>query len=511
MEKAKIPFQIFIRPELFDHLIYPIGVKLDDEKIITIFRRLHVSSEIDYKISLKEWIKVASDIGLTKTEANILFQTYKIFEGENSEFSNALNSRYEQTTNKNNADVRCFGLFFALQSFSQRTKISLNIEKGEKSPSYFASPLSSPRGKNTNNFRFAQQGLEYQFLINFIKSNLKLFLKVIASDIHNTETTLNENEFNTLKFLFSIGDSSYLSMNNDKTKKMSLSGYLHCYDNMNPITKLNMNIIHEVIISSLSSKFPENSDYDKIKGLSKVVTIKSGAECQNKHLLISSCDDSYIYINTNVITCKISYCTNCTIIIAAASKIVSIDKCEKCQICLISNLTRISNTIDTNIFMYSLNEPILFGDNRGLKLGPHNVTYNDLFTHIKESKLIITQSGIKNFMNPISLTNMKEQFTIVQPEDFTNIVVPFEAKDKFGFKLTPKNYVEVIENRYKNYLKIQQIIKDANFQENQEKAFHVALQGYFRDWLVNSGNYKPINDLVKMIDEPFGIGPLNSK
>ena len=55
------------------------------------------------------------------------------------------------------------------------------------------------------------------------------------------------------------------------------------------------------------------------------------------------------------------------------------------------------------------------------------------------------------------------------------------------------------------------MIKEAGFQESQEKAFHFALQGYFREWLVTTGNFKPMNDLVKMIDEPFGIGPLNSK
>ena len=505
-------FKIYIKPELFDHLIYPISIKLDDEKIISLFRKLHIMSEIDFKIPMKEWLKNAAEIGLTKTEATVLFQTFKIYEGDLQENSASTKNRYETSNNKNSVDVRYFGLFCALQSFSQRTKISLIVDKTEKNPSYFTSPLSSPRGKSSNNYRLLSQGLEYQFILNYIKSNLKLFLRIVASDIHNTETTICANEFNTLKFLFTIEDNKHNSIHDKNKKGISLSNFLHCFDNLPPVTKINMNIINEFLLSALSNSAPELSNYCTIKGLSKCVTIKLGNEYQNKNLLISKCDDTYIYINTNVSNCKISLCTNCTIVIAVASKIITIDKCEKCNICIISNFTRISNMIDSNIYLFSVYEPILYGDNRGLRLGPHNVTYNDLYIHVKESRLNITQNSYKNFSMPIYLNNNnKEHINIIKPEEFTTIVVPFDAKDPFNYILTPKPYLEIIQKRYNNYINIQKMIKEAGFQESQEKAFHIALQGYFREWLVTSGNFKPMNDLVKMIDEPYGIGPLNSK
>ena len=471
-------------------------------------------SEIDFKIPMKEWLKNASEIGLTKTEATVLFQTFKIYEGDLPESSSSTKNRYESSTNnKNSVDVRYFGLFFALQSFSQRTKISLIVDKTEKNPSYFTSPLSSPRGKSSNNYRLASQGLEYQFILNYIKSNLKLFLRIVASDIHNTETTICANEFNTLKILFIIEDNKHNSIHDKNKKGVSLSNYLHCFDNLPPVTKINMNIINEFLLSTLSNSAPELSNYCTIKGLSKCVTIKTGNEYQNKNLLISNCDDTYIYINTNVSNCKISLCTNCTIVIAVASKIITLDKCEKCNICIISNFTRISNMIDSNVYLFSVNEPILYGDNRGLRLGPHNVTYNELYIHVKESRLTISQNSYKNFSLPIYLNNNnnKEHINIIKPEEFTTIVVPFEANDPFNYILTPKPYLEVIQKRYNNYANIQKMIKEAGFQESQEKAFHIALQGFFREWLVTSGNFKPMNDLVKMIDEPYGIGPLNSK
>jgi hypothetical protein len=116
-------FKIYIKPELFDHLIYPISIKLDDDKIISLFRRLHILSEIDFKIPMKEWLKNATEIGLTKTEATVLFQTFKIYEGDQPENTPSTKNRYESASNnKNSVDVRYFGLFLLYNLFPKGQK-----------------------------------------------------------------------------------------------------------------------------------------------------------------------------------------------------------------------------------------------------------------------------------------------------------------------------------------------------------------------------------------------------
>ena len=500
MNDTNIPhLNLYIKPELFDHLIYPISTKLDDNTIIVLFRKLRIFNEQDFKISLKEWTQRAIEIGLTENESKVLFQTYKIFDSDNPEYLSNVNSRYESSSNKDTVNASYFGLYFVLQTYLQRTKISLNIEKNDKSPStYLNSPLTSPRSKNVNTFRNQNQEHEYHYMVNFIKTNLKLFLRIISSDIHNSETNISQNEFNTLRFLFKLdGEIS----NTDKQKK-PLSTYTNFFENKIPgINKINMNIINDYLQNTISNDPPLDSDYIQIKNLSKCVTIKTSSDIQNKNIKITQCEDSYIYINTYIVNCKISYCTNCTIVIAVASKIISIDKCEKCQISIISNLTRISNAIDTNVYMYSVSEPILFGDNRGLSLGPHNVTYNDLYSFIRSSKILLSHQGIKNFSIPINL-NPKNDINIISPEHFNTIVVPFD-KNSIGYKLTPKIYIEAIEKKYETYNKIKNMIKNSGLSEEEEKNFHRAIQGYFREWLVTSGNFKTMNNIVKMIDSPF--------
>jgi TBCC domain-containing protein 1 len=193
-------------------------------------------------------------------------------------------------------------------------------------------------------------------------------------------------------------------------------------------------------------------------------------------------------------------CINCIVFVAAVGKISSIDKCENCQISVATNFLRVSNSIDTTIYSYVTQEPILFGDNRGLILAPHNVGYNDFMQFLKFAKIHLSSVYINNWGKPIIMNKEeKEMFEIMLPKDYMRMVVPFNS-DNCGLNLSPKEYYDVIKEREETMNSIKAMIKDAKLLEEQEKALHVAIQGYFRDWLVSSGNIKNISELVKMID-----------
>jgi hypothetical protein len=351
--------------------------------------------------------------------------------------------------------------------------------------------MSSPRDSTPGRSTTRNRDAEYNTIINFVKTNMKLFLRLIASDIHNTETSLNSNEFNTLKFLFKIYDKKFNG---------NLSSIAPLFMNFSTTTKQRIDSISDWLIMALSNSIYELDEGVVLRNLSKCVTVKDYQSVNGKNIKITNCDDSYIYINSNVNLVRISNCINCTILIAAVSKIISIDKCENCTITFASSYTRISNCLDTNVNTYSVNEPIIYGDNRGLVLGPHNTYYNELALYLKNSKIIISNSCQNNFKLLISISKEEKQgYEIVKPADFSNLVVPFQS-DSSEFLLSPKEYVETYRDRQINMNKIKQMIKESKLYEEQEKALHVAVQGYFREWLVNSGNIKPLTEIVKMID-----------
>ena len=70
--------------------------------------------------------------GFTEKEAIILFNTYKVFSFEIE--SSVVNAKTDTKSQKNTVDVRYFGLFFALQLFMVRTKISIGIDTRDKTP-----------------------------------------------------------------------------------------------------------------------------------------------------------------------------------------------------------------------------------------------------------------------------------------------------------------------------------------------------------------------------------------
>ena len=80
------------------------------------------------------------------------------------------------------------------------------------------------------------------------------------------------------------------------------------------------------------------------------------------------------------------------------------------------------------------------------------------------------------------------------------MVIPYENKPITNVLLTPKEYFEVLKEKENVFQNLKNLIKDSNLSEDQEKALHVAIQGYYREWLVSSGNIKNLTDIVKMID-----------
>ena len=88
------------------------------------------------------------------------------------------------------------------------------------------------------------------------------------------------------------------------------------------------------------------------------------------------CEESNIYIDSYVETILISSCINCTIFVAAVSKVCTIEKCENLTLCVASNQLRIGNCVDSCIYSYTSNfPPIVYGDTRNLKMAPHNASY----------------------------------------------------------------------------------------------------------------------------------------
>lgn len=69
--------------------------------------------------------------------------------------------------------------------------------------------------------------------------------------------------------------------------------------------------------------------------------------------------------------------------------------------------------------------------------------------------------------------------------------------------MCPREFNEQLKIRQTKFALVQAMIKKANLSSDQEKQLHVAIQGYFREWFVQTSQYKSITDMLRMMDQEF--------
>lgn len=481
-----------LRMDIFEHGIFSCPHRLTQASLLSLVKTLQQSS-IDGKITSSQWAEAAiKQLSLSLQESNVYFEIFR-------------NLAYARRPSQPVVDVKQFSLFLVMQLFSTTTT-RLSLEKASSLSSKFnseypginnlgssfPSPGASPRTKAVRGFLFTQSSSDIQLAYQFIRSHLKLMLKVIAVDMNESNPMVTAGDFNCLNLIFIQSDMplcKYIPYFNAKPRVglEELSGW---------ITKKLVSPVETVPTDSIS-----------LIGLNRGVTLKSPAECNGKDLRICNCDESYIYVNAAVKQVSILSCREVTVFVAAVAGLATMDKCENCTLVILGSLIRVGNCVDTTVHIYSPFPPVLYGDNRGVNLAPFNVNIPDLPVLIESCGIPSNTQNpkcIHNWSAPIEMNteNSGQGFNLMQPKDFFKLVLPatFGALNP-GLAFTPEEFVNAIKIREEYFESIQNMISKANLNDEQEKRLHMAIQGYFREWLVSSGNIKGPLELVKLIDQ----------
>lgn len=354
--------------------------------------------------------------------------------------------------------------------------------------------MASPRSKAT---KIPYTSSEYQLIVQFVKSNIKFFLSLVSEGTQTQDNIMvSASEINALRVLFAIikSDGSLVKANTP------ISSYAPFFVAASGTAAAKVKITAAVdwIQSILNTSEKVDNNIVEIRGISKAVTIQEN-DLQGKSLRITGCEDSYIYINSSVNYVVISSCFNCVIMVAAVSKICSMEKCERVSLSVAAETIRIGNSIDCKLNIYSITQPILYGDNRAIQLGPHNVAYEELMAHIKKAKITINTGNLLNWTNPALMKTEKDSFALQDAKEYASLELPSNFKQSLPL-LAPKEFLEILNMRHAAFMEAQAAIKAAKLTPEQEKQLQAALQGHFREWVVSTSQIKPITDLVRMID-----------
>ncbi|CAG9315349.1 unnamed protein product [Blepharisma stoltei] len=500
MSRDKIGLQI--RTELFDHGVFPCPQRLNQSSIVNLVKSLYLSASHDGKITISQWAEAAiKQLSLTLQEAEIYFELFRSL-------------AYERKPQQPIIDIKPFAIFLILQLYSTATtRISLENASsltskfnsdgpGFSASGTYPSPASSPRAKAVRGFLFSQPASDFQMSHQFVKSNLKLLMKVISADLQAAEVALTSTEFNSLGFL---------CIPTTGTPEVPISRMVPFYQTKPQTARVHSDDLSEWINRKLvcvtNESVAERPGVLLLTGLNRSVVIKGQNECQGKDIRLSNCEESYVYINTAVKQISMINCREVTLYVAAVSKVATMDKCELCTIALASNMLRVGNSVDCTVYTYSPFPPVLYGDNRGITLGPFNVYYPEVIRMLEAAEIpnsSINPKCIHNWSAPIEMNSEQSGhcFTLLQPKDFFKLVLPsqFGAQNPV-LQLTPEEFVSAIRIREEYFASIQGAIAKAGLNEEQERRLHLSIQGYFREWLVSSGHVKGPLELVRMIDQ----------
>ena len=229
-------------------------------------------------------------------------------------------------------------------------------------------------------------------------------------------------------------------------------------------------------------------------------------EMIEQRIVVSGCAGCFVYVLRPSRSVFIIGCSDCTIVLGPSATCVTIENCERTTIVAIGQLVRVSNCLDSIVYMHSPSRPIVSGDSRGVRFAPYNASYPGIRDHI--SLTGFQSSPSDTYARPIDLNPSESEDRVLPPEKFDPIVVPALANtketdsDAFNPFPLPAIYADALDKRGERVSAI--VGEIAELDQDAQKIVHASVQAAFREWLYSSGHSRNIVELLKLSDSLCG-------
>ncbi|ANQ06548.1 Uncharacterized protein PCOAH_00006620 [Plasmodium coatneyi] len=140
------------------------------------------------------------------------------------------------------------------------------------------------------------------------------------------------------------------------------------------------------------------NDIFEIKNMQgKTIYITSDKNIVN----ISNCKECNIFIFSKVEYLKIHLCVNCCIISLAIEMISTFFNSKNLDVHLVTRSLKIENVIDTNVYVYTETNIIIFGDTRNIQLAPYNILNANQGRCLRKSRISFNSKKCDLFAFPL--------------------------------------------------------------------------------------------------------------
>lgn len=120
-----------------------------------------------------------------------------------------------------------------------------------------------------------------------------------------------------------------------------------------------------------------------VQGVCKSTVVRGEDGFPSGTLRVSDCHDTVVYALAPLQFASVFACSDCTVVLGAAGRMVRIERCERVQLIAAAARVIISSCHDCILHLGVNSAPLLIGDNRFLQLAPYNTQYERLTAHME--------------------------------------------------------------------------------------------------------------------------------
>jgi hypothetical protein len=247
-----------------------------------------------------------------------------------------------------------------------------------------------------------------------------------------------------------------------------------------------------------------------------------------RDLLVEGCSDAFIYVMRPFRHAAVRACSNTTVVIGAASGVLTVDLCEGCHVIAAASQVRVGNSVRSTMSVYCASPPVVFGDSRDVRFSPHCAPFRGMSNCLAAARLI--PSGSRSapssgkwsqfvclgFSKPPASTTTSGGVAdysddavypakVLSPELFSFLVVPSPggvagAEDQ-AIPL-PSPYADAVKSQRDRVVRMRSTIKAANIPKPSQEKLRGCVEAAFKQWLIASGSVRQVADLVRMHSRP---------
>ncbi|KAI4835565.1 TBCC domain-containing protein [Plasmodium brasilianum] len=116
---------------------------------------------------------------------------------------------------------------------------------------------------------------------------------------------------------------------------------------------------------------------------------------------IINCEECNIFIMSTVEYLKINFCVDCYIISLSVEMITTLFNSNNLDVHIVTRSLKIENVVDTNIYVYTETNIIIFGDTRNIQLAPYNILNKKQKICLQKAKINFNEKKCELFAFPL--------------------------------------------------------------------------------------------------------------